>query len=47
MKRYQAPRKEVLGVALGCVVSVLWVVGLVIAGGGEDAMGWAWIDVVS
>ena len=47
VKRNQAPSRGIMGIGLGCVVSVLWVVGLVIKGGGEDARGWAWIDVVS
>ena len=39
-----------MGIAVGCVIGVVWVVGLVLAKGGEggrDPFRWAWIDVVS
>jgi len=34
-----------VGIAGGCAVGVLWVVGRVLLGG--DKGGWEWIDVVS
>lgn len=42
--------RGILGVMVGCVVAVAWVVGLVLIkgrDGGRDPEGWAWIDVVS
>ena len=35
------------GIAAGCVVGVLGVVGVVLIRGTGDPLGWAWIDVVS
>lgn len=37
------------GITVGCVVGMLWVVGVVLGKGkdwGRDPLGWAWIDVV-
>lgn len=42
--------KGIIGVMLGCVVGVAWMVGLVLVegrDGGRDPDGFAWIDVVS
>lgn len=41
--------RVILGIAAGCTIGVLWVVGLVWAkgrDGGIDPASWAWIDVV-
>lgn len=45
----QVTSKPVLGIFWGCVVGILFTVGLVLAKGregGYDARGWAWLDVV-
>ena len=37
------------GIAVGCIVGVLWVAGVVLGKSkdwGRDPLGWAWIDVV-
>ncbi|CAF9921884.1 MAG: hypothetical protein HETSPECPRED_004663 [Heterodermia speciosa] len=37
------------GITVGCVVGMLWVVGVVLGKGkdwGRDPLGWAWIDVI-
>lgn len=42
--------KTIIGVMLGCVIGVAWMVGLVLVkgkDGGRDPNGFAWIDVVS
>ena len=39
-----------MGIGVGCVVGVFWVMGIVLVkgrDGGRDAGTWAWIDVVS
>ena len=39
----------VWGIAVGCIVAVLWVAGVVLGKGkhwGTDPLEWAWIDVV-
>ena len=41
--------KSIWGIAVGCIVGVLWVAGIVLGKGndsGRDPLGWAWIDVV-
>ena len=39
--------RGVVGMVVGAVVGVGWVVGVVLVRGTGDAAGWAWIDVVS
>ena len=41
--------KGTMGIALGCLTGVLWMVGVVLVqgrDGGNDPSTWAWIDVV-
>lgn len=41
--------RAILGIGAGCMIGVLWVMGLVWTkgrDGGRDPTSWAWIDVV-
>lgn len=46
-KKGQRPSRAVIGIGLGCLAGVGWVVALVRKRGVEDPNEWAWIDVVS